>query len=207
MMRGKYLTITQTTDHNLLAWLPQLVEHIKTMTAALQWESVVWRSVTQYRGCKMWSNTLRLSCQISERDTCWHLARHTHKLLSPHTNVKHPSSWAHSKGTRREHTAMMPYCHLLLQQTLEAELHGGFAIQQCPLVVQYVYSCHWCVVTVLTWYSTKKNEIVRDLPLSLYSFRQVFYETHHVEASPQVARHTFVSFYLLTVIRWVCCPV
>lgn len=67
-------------------------------TEGLQWESIVWRSATQYGSCKMWSHTLRISCQISEYDTCWHLVRHKHKLLSPHTNVKHPSSWIHARA-------------------------------------------------------------------------------------------------------------
>lgn len=33
-----------------------------------------------------------------EYDTGWHLVRHKHKPLSPHTNVKHPSSWMHARA-------------------------------------------------------------------------------------------------------------
>lgn len=76
------------------------LQMLKAKTEALHRDSVVWRSVTQYGSCKMW---MRLLCQIFEYDTCWHLVRHKHKLLSPHTNVKHPSSWMHARAPAESH--------------------------------------------------------------------------------------------------------
>lgn len=79
-------------------YMTSCLQTLKTETQALQWDGVVGRSVTQYGSCKMCSHTLQLFCQIFEYDTCWHLVRHKHKLLSPHTNVKHPSSWIHARA-------------------------------------------------------------------------------------------------------------
>lgn len=43
------------------------------------------------------------TARFFEYDTCWHLVRHKHKLLSPHTNVKHPSSWIHARAPAESH--------------------------------------------------------------------------------------------------------
>lgn len=170
----------------------------KADTEGFQWESIVWRSATQYGSCKMWSHTLRLSCQISEYDTCWHLVRHKHKLLSPHTNVKHPSSWIHTRAPTesRINDASLPYpvtTNLrgwLPSVICDATLPPWGEFQAVTAGLRYVI---WAAQPLITFilqqeYKSKNSyEIMRNLHF------------YHLEASPKVPHHTICPLNLLGV--------
>lgn len=87
-----------------------------------------WRSVALNGSLTAQIHLHSCPCHIFEYDTCWHLLRHKHKLLSPHTNVKHPSSWVHARAPADRCINELP------SPISTSERHVEFVVQWCPLV-------------------------------------------------------------------------